>query len=50
MASDGATIWNTNFMTMKAESDAEATANALLSNNDFPDFLDYKEKGTLQNL
>lgn len=47
MASDGKTIWNTNFMTMKAEkADAETTANALLSNNDFPDaFLDYKSKG-----
>jgi hypothetical protein len=47
MASDGKTIWNTNFRTMKAEkSDAEATANAILSNNDFPDaLLDYKAKG-----
>ncbi|UQD57626.1 outer membrane lipoprotein-sorting protein [Flavobacterium sp. K5-23] len=47
MASDGKTIWSTNFMTMKAEkSDAETTANALLSNNDFPDaLLDYKAKG-----
>jgi hypothetical protein len=47
MASDGNTIWSTNFMTMKAEkSDAETTANALLSNNDFPDaLLDYKAKG-----
>jgi outer membrane lipoprotein-sorting protein len=47
MASDGKIIWNTNFMTMKAEkSDAETTANALLSNNDFPDaLLDYKAKG-----
>lgn len=47
MASDGSTIWSTNFMTMKAEkSDAETTANALLSNNDFPDaLLDYKTKG-----
>lgn len=46
-ASDGTTIWNTNFMTMKAEkSDAETTANALLSNNDFPEaMLDYKAKG-----
>jgi hypothetical protein len=47
MASDGKTMWNTSFMTMKAEkADAEATANALLSNNDFPDaMLDYKSKG-----
>lgn len=47
MASDGKTIWNTNFMTMKPEkSDAETTANAILSNNDFPDaLLDYKTKG-----
>ncbi len=47
MASDGTTMWSTNFMTMKAEkSDAETTANAMLSNNDFPDaLLDYKAKG-----
>ncbi len=47
MASDGETMWSTNFMTMKAEKmDAESTANAKLSNNDFPDpFLDYKAKG-----
>ncbi len=47
MASDGETMWSTNFMTMKAEkSDAEATQNAKLSNKDFPDvFLDYKSKG-----
>jgi uncharacterized Zn ribbon protein len=47
MASDGTTMWNTNFMTMKAEkSDAETTANAILSNGDFPDaMLDYKAKG-----
>jgi hypothetical protein len=47
MASDGETMWSTNFMTMKAEKlDAEATANAKLSNADFPDpFLDYKAKG-----
>jgi hypothetical protein len=47
MASDGKTIWSTSFMTMKAEkSDAETTANAMLSNNDFPDaLLDYKSKG-----
>jgi hypothetical protein len=47
MASDGETMWSTNFMTMKAEKlDAETTANAKLSNEDFPDpFLDYKAKG-----
>jgi outer membrane lipoprotein-sorting protein len=47
MASDGQTVWNTNFMTMKAEkADAETTANTNLSNNDFPDaLLDYKAKG-----
>jgi hypothetical protein len=47
MASDGNTIWSTNFMTMKAEkADAEATENAKLSNQDFPDaLLDYKAKG-----
>lgn len=47
MASDGNTIWTTNFMTMKAEkADAEATENAKLSSNDFPDaLLDYKLKG-----
>jgi len=47
MASDGKTMWNTSFMTMKAEkADAETTANALLSNNDFPNaMLDYKSKG-----
>ncbi|MGL2986819.1 outer membrane lipoprotein-sorting protein [Flavobacterium sp. RSSA_27] len=47
MASDGETMWSTNFMTMKAEKlDAESTANAKLSNADFPDpFLDYKSKG-----
>jgi hypothetical protein len=47
MASDGETMWSTNFMTMKAEKmDAESTANAKLSNDDFPDpFLDYKAKG-----
>jgi len=47
MASDGNTIWTTNFMTMKAEkADAETTANAKLSNGDFPDaLLDYKSKG-----
>lgn len=47
MASDGETMWSTNFMTMKAEKmDAETTANAKLSNEDFPEpFLDYKSKG-----
>jgi hypothetical protein len=47
MASDGKTMWGVNFMTMKAEkTDAETTANALLSNDDFPDaLLDYKAKG-----
>ena len=47
MASDGTTIWTTNFMTMKAEkADAETTENAKLSNQDFPDaLLDYKTKG-----
>lgn len=44
---DGEVLWNTNFMTMKAEkSDAEQTANFKLNTNDFPDpFVDYKEKG-----
>ena len=44
---DGTTLWNTNFMTMKAEkSDAESTENMKLEMNDFPDsFLNYKEKG-----
>lgn len=44
---DGETLWSHNFMTMKAEkSDAEATANMKLNNNDFPDsFIDYKSKG-----
>ncbi len=44
---DGEVLWNTNFMTMKAEkSDAEQTANFKLNANDFPDsFLGYKEKG-----
>ena len=47
MASDGNTMWTTNFMTMKAEkADAESTENAKLSNQDFPDaLLDYKAKG-----
>ena len=44
---DGETLWNTNFMTMKAEkSDAEGTANFKLNSNDFPDpFIDYQDKG-----
>ena len=44
---DGETLWNTNFMTMKAEkADAEQTANFKLNTNDFPDaFIDYKAKG-----
>ncbi len=44
---DGETLWNTNFMTMKAEkADAEQTANFKLNANDFPDaFLNYKDKG-----
>lgn len=44
---NGETLWSHNFMTMKAEkSDAEATANMKLNNNDFPDpFIDYKAKG-----
>ena len=44
---DGEVLWNTNFMTMKAEkSDDEATANFKLNTNDFPDaFIDYKDKG-----
>ncbi len=47
MASDGNTIWMTDFSTMKPQkADAEATANSKLSNIDFPDpFLDYKAKG-----
>ncbi len=47
MAYDGTTMWNTNFMTMKAEKmDAEVTANMQLNNADFPDaLLDYKAKG-----
>ena len=47
MASDGKTMWSTNFMTMSPEkSDAENTENALQSNADFPDaMLDYKTKG-----
>lgn len=44
---DGETLWNHNFMTMKAEkSDAEQTENFKLNINDFPDsFVDYREKG-----
>lgn len=47
MASDGNTIWTTNFMTMKAEKmDSESTENQKLSNQDYPDeLLDYKSKG-----
>jgi len=44
---DGETMWNTNFLTMKAEkADAEATANQKLEVNDFPSPLqNYKGKG-----
>lgn len=44
---DGEVLWNTNFMTQKAEkADAEQTANFKLNANDFPDsFVDYEEKG-----
>ena len=47
MAYDGNTMWNMNFMTMKAEKmDAEATSNMKLNNQDFPEsLLDYKSKG-----
>ena len=47
MAYDGNLLWNTNFMTMKAEKmDAEATSNMKLSSQDFPEaLLDYKSKG-----
>lgn len=47
MAYDGDVLWNTNFMTMKAEKmDAETTANMKLNNQDFPEaLLDYKSKG-----
>jgi len=47
MAYDGNVLWNTNFMTMKAEkTDAEATSNHKLSDQDFPEaLLDYKSKG-----
>ncbi len=49
---DGEVLWNTNFMTMKAEAaDAETLANFKLGLNDFPDpFIDYKEKGYLVEL
>jgi outer membrane lipoprotein-sorting protein len=44
---DGQTLWNTNFMTMKAEkSDAESTENFKTEIGDFPDpFLNYKQRG-----
>ncbi|MBX2963008.1 MAG: outer membrane lipoprotein-sorting protein [Cyclobacteriaceae bacterium] len=44
---DGATLWSTNFMTMKPEkSDAEATENFKANIGAFPDpFLNYKDKG-----
>ncbi len=44
---DGESMWNTNFMTMKAErSDAESTENQKLESNDFPfPFIGWKEKG-----
>lgn len=47
MAFDGKTMWNTSFMTMKAEkSSAEESENMQLNNADFPDeLLDYKTKG-----
>ena len=47
MASDGETMWTTNFMTQKAEKlDSQTTENAKLSNQDFPDpLLDYQSKG-----
>ncbi|WP_310380252.1 outer membrane lipoprotein-sorting protein [Flavobacterium sp.] len=47
LASNGVTVWSTNFNSMKAEkADTETTANAILSNEDFPDaMLDYKAKG-----
>ena len=47
MAYDGNLLWNTNFMTMKAEKmDAEATSNMKLNDQDFPEaLLDYKSKG-----
>jgi hypothetical protein len=47
MAYDGTTMWNTNFMTMKAEkNDTESTENMKLNDADFPEALiDYKTKG-----
>lgn len=44
---DGETLWNTNFMTMKAEkAQAEQTENMKLEMNDFLDpLIDYKKKG-----
>lgn len=44
---DGSVLWNTNYMTNKAEaSDAETTENFKLEINDFiTPFLNYKEKG-----
>jgi outer membrane lipoprotein-sorting protein len=44
---NGEVMWNTNFMTMKAEkADAETTANQKLEMNDFPfPLFNYKEKG-----
>jgi len=44
---DGKVMWNTNFMSMKAEkADAETTANQKLDINDFPfPLFNYKEKG-----
>ena len=44
---DGEVMWNTNFITMKAEkADAETTANQKLEMNDFPSPLqNYKDKG-----
>jgi len=44
---DGQTLWNTNFMNMKAEkASQEETENFKLDANDFPDsFIDFKEKG-----
>ncbi len=47
MASDGETVWSTNFMTMKAEKmDSQSSENMKLSNQDFPDpLLNYQSKG-----
>lgn len=44
---DGETLWNTNFLTMKAEkAQTEQTENMKLDMNDFPDpLLDHKKKG-----